>query len=102
MAGSVTLDALSDVAVSHVDGNILVSNGTNWVNQKAYHLYTSSGANTSHTVTHSIGQKYCNVTVVDSADEVIIPQAITFVDANSLTVTFNTAIECKVIVMGIA
>lgn len=67
----------------------------------SYFLYTGASA-TSHTVTHGIGQKFCNVTVVDSADEVIIPQSIKFDDANGLTVTFNTAIACKVICMGVS
>lgn len=53
---------------------------------------------TSHVVTHNIGTKYCNVTVVDSNDKVIIPDSITFDTANQLTVTFSSAITCKVVV----
>jgi hypothetical protein len=60
-----------------------------------------SGSGTTHSVVHSLGQKYCQVTVVDSSDEVIIPQSITFTDANTITVTFNSAIVCKVIVTGV-
>ena len=67
----------------------------------SYFVYTGSAA-TSHTVTHTCGVKYCNVTVVDEIDEVIIPQSVTFTAIGSLTVTFNTAIACKVIVMGVA
>lgn len=67
----------------------------------SYFLYTGSSS-TSHVVTHSIGQKFCNVTVVDASDEVIIPQSIKFDDANQLTVTFNTAIACSVVVMGVS
>ena len=98
----IQLDDLQDVTASHVDGNVLVSDGTNWVNQKVYHLYTSVAAATSHLVTHNLGQKFCNVTVVDSSDEVVIPQSIKFDSTSALTVTFNTAIDCKVVVMGIA
>ncbi len=68
---------------------------------KMYFLYDGSTAAASHTVTHNLGQKYCNVTVV-SEDEVVIPQSVSFGSANELTVTFNTAIACKVIVMGLA
>jgi hypothetical protein len=71
----------------------------------SYFLYdavTTPLSTTTHTVRHNIGQKYCNVTVVDNADEVIIPQSIVFTDANNLTVTFNVAITCKVVVMGVA
>lgn len=67
-----------------------------------YFLYTASSAATSHTVTHNMGNKYANVTVVDASDAVIIPQSIVFNDVNSLTVTFNTAITCKVVVSGLA
>jgi len=67
-----------------------------------YFLYASATPATLHTVTHSIGQKYCNVTVVDSTDNVVIPETIQFTDANSLVVTFNTAIDCRVVVMGLA
>jgi hypothetical protein len=67
-----------------------------------YFLYTAGAAATSHTVTHNMGNKYANVTVVDASDAVIIPQSIVFDDVNSLTVTFNTAITCKVVVSGLA
>ncbi len=102
LVGSVTLNDIGDVATTHVDGNVLVSDGTNWVNQKVYHLHSEGTAATTWTVTHNLGQKYCNVTVVDAADEVVIPQSITFDSTSQLTVTFNTAIAGKVVVMGIA
>ncbi len=67
---------------------------------KLYFLYDGAAA-TSHTVVHSLGQKYCNVTVVDAAtDEVIIPQSIVFDTVNGLTVTLNAALAIKVVVMG--
>lgn len=55
---------------------------------------------TSHVVTHNIGSKFCNVTVVDSNDKVIIPDSVTFDSTTQLTVTFASAITCKVIVSG--
>lgn len=67
----------------------------------SYFLYTGASS-TTHTVTHGIGQKFCNVTVVDASDEVIIPQSIKFDSATQLTVTFNAAIACKVICMGVS
>lgn len=67
----------------------------------SYYVYTGSAA-TSHTITHTCGVKYCNVTVVDGTDEVIIPQSIKFNSVGNLTVTFNTAVACKVIIMGVA
>jgi len=69
---------------------------------KMYFLYNGATAAATHTVTHSLGQMYCSVTVVDGTDEVVIPQSIKFLTANSLEVTFNTAIACKVVIMGLA
>ncbi len=60
-------------------------------------LYVGSVAATSHEVVHNLGQKYGQVIVIDSNDKVILPDAITFVDANTLTVDFISAITCKVV-----
>jgi len=66
-----------------------------------YFLYDGASA-TSHSVAHGLNQKYANVTVVDAAtDEVIIPQAIVFDGPNVLTVTLNTALAIKVVVMAV-
>jgi hypothetical protein len=98
-----SLDDLTDVAVSGATaGQTLVSNGTNFINVNTYHLYESLSPTTSHNITHNLGQKFCNVTVVDSSDEVVIPQSITFNNDNQLTVAFTSAIHCKVVIMGIA
>ncbi|MEM2159665.1 MAG: hypothetical protein QXN55_01770 [Candidatus Nitrosotenuis sp.] len=66
-----------------------------------YYLYTGAAA-TSHTVTHNLNQKYCNVTICDSADEVIIPQSIVFNNTTTLTITFNVAVAIKAVVMGLS
>lgn len=64
------------------------------------HPYTTTGATAAISVVHNLGVKYCNVSVVDSDDEVFIPQSIKFIDANTLEVTLNTDISGNVIVMG--
>lgn len=64
------------------------------------HTYTNTGATAAITVAHNLGVKYCNVTVVDDLDEVFIPQAIKFIDANTLEVTLNSDISGTVVVMG--
>ena len=102
--GTNYLDAASSIsnALTTLDSTVKSNNDTitNKVN-KMYYLYTGSAA-TGHTVTHQLGQKYCNVTVVDSStDEVIIPQSIVFDSANQLTVTLNAALALKVVVMGL-
>ena len=85
-------------------GEVLTYQGgpssASWRPQKIYELYSAPAAATSHSITHNLGQKYCNVTVVDTNDEVVIPQSIVFNDANQLTVTFTSALQCKVIIMG--
>lgn len=96
------LSNLSDVTVtSAAAGETLVHNGTAFVNRPTYFLYEAGSAATSHAITHSLGQKYCNVTVVDASDEVVIPQSITFNNVNQLTVTFTSALQCKVVIMGV-
>lgn len=103
LVGATSVGDHNDVTLTSPSaGDILVNDGAGqFVNKKAYFLYDGASA-TSHSVVHNLGQKYCNVTVVDASDEVVIPQSITFNDANELTVTFNTAIAAKVVVMGIA
>lgn len=103
VAANIALGDLSDVgSASPTDNGVLVGNGTSWNTQQIYFLHTQGSASTSWTVSHGLGQKYCVVTVVDSTDEVVIPQSITFDSTTQLTVTFNTAITGKVVVMGIA
>lgn len=74
---------------------------------KIYYLYqinnsTPAAAAAVHTVNHNLGQAYCNVTVVDDTNNVVIPESIVFNTANQLTVSFNSAIACRVVVMGLA
>ena len=64
----------------------------------ANYLYDGSVAATSHNITHSLASKYVSVVVVDSSDDVVIPENIKFVDANNLTVTFGSAVACKIFV----
>lgn len=103
------LEELADVDIGLMNsltggnsGSVLTYQGIfdTWGPQKIYFLYVAPSAATSHAITHNIGQQYCNVTVVDEADEVVIPQSITFNSANQLTVTFTSALLCKVIIMG--
>lgn len=102
IVGSTSVGDHNDVTLTTPGaGDFLINNGSGqFVNRKIYFLYTGA-SNTSHTVTHNLGQQYCNVTVVDASDEVVIPQSITFDSTTQLTVTFNTAIACKVVVMGV-
>ena len=107
-SGEVTIDAksldwLTDVTISSAaTGDMLVKkDGGDFVNRKVYYLHEQSSAATTWTVSHSLGQKYCVVTVVDASDEVVIPQSITFNSTTQLTVTFNASVAGKVVVMGV-
>lgn len=104
VAGTMLLGDLSDVgtAPATTTQTVLVANGTTWNAKKIYHLETITTPATTWVVVHNIGQKYCNVTIVDSTDNVVIPQSIVFTDANTVTVTFNTAISGAAVIMGIA
>jgi len=105
LLGNAAIDDLSNVVgvAASSSGDVLMWNGTAGSVQAKpmYFLYASGAAATAHVVTHSLARQYCNVTIVDALDEVIIPQSITFDTANQLTVTFNTAIDCKVVVMAV-
>ena len=49
-------------------------------------------------VTHNLGQQFTQVTVIDSTNQAIIPDSVTFDSANQLTVVFSSAINCNVVV----
>lgn len=110
-AGASRLEDLDDVTAntsgSPVDdaGQILVSDGIDTYDTKAiqfvYDSTLNGGTATSHTVTHSLGQRFVTVTVYDSTYNQILPQTVVLTDANTVTVTFNTTIQCYVVVMGV-
>jgi len=64
-------------------------------------LTGSPSVATLHTINHNLGQKYVNVTVYNLADQQIIPQYVTMVSATQLTVEFNKAIDCVVVITGV-
>jgi len=75
---------------------------------KMYYLYDSrggtqgdAGSKTTHVVTHNIGCMFCNVTVIDDTNNVVIPESIVFDSNDQLTITFNTRIYCKAVIMGL-
>jgi hypothetical protein len=105
MLGTESIGELDDVTLtSPAAGQTLVysSASSKFVNRPIYFLYQAGSALTSHTVTHNIGQQFCVVTVADAAGDVIIPQSITFTDANTVTVTFTSALQATVVVMGVS
>lgn len=84
-------DAL--IAQSVTDLNTKVDNG--------HFVYDGTGAaSATHVVNHGFANKYVDVTVVDSTDEVILPDSIQYTDDNNVTVTFTSPVQCRVIVTG--
>ena len=69
------------------------ANGVEWTDQTYTHNQSSSGAATSWTVTHNLN-KYPSVTVIDTANSVIIGQ-IEYNSVNQLTITFKSATNGK-------
>lgn len=62
-------------------------------------VYTDETAATSHVVAHNLGFQYPIVQVIDMTDgQPVLPDSITFTDANNLTVVTSTAIVAKVLV----
>jgi hypothetical protein len=100
----IALDNLNDVdTTGAAAGRVLVkATGTGYKLAPFYYVHTQGSSSATWTVNHGLGQKFCNVTVVDSADDVIIPQSITFNSTTQLTVVFNTSITGTVVVMGLA
>jgi len=70
---------------------------TDAVNARTF-VYDGSSSNTTHTVTHNLGQKFCQVAVVDSNDKVVIPDSVVFTNTNELVVSFSSAMTCTVVV----
>jgi hypothetical protein len=98
--------AVSAISKGHLDATVATigTAATALTNRlvAGYFVYDGTGAAaTSHTVTHNMGNKFVQVTVLDASDDVIIPESIHFTDANSLAVTFTSAETCRVVVTGL-
>jgi hypothetical protein len=98
--------AVTAISKGHLDATVTTMSGalTALTNRlvAGYFVYDGTGAAaTSHTVAHNMGNKYVQVTVLDSSDDVILPESIHFTDANSVAVTFTSAETCRVVVTGL-
>ena len=64
---------------------------------KSYMLDSTASAETSITFTHNAGQRFGSVAVFDESGKLILPDEITLVDENSLTVTLVEATKVFII-----
>lgn len=67
---------------------------------EGYFLYDGATSASTHTVTHNLNNQYPAVDVINSSNQRIIPDSITYDSANELTVVFMSAISCKVSVVA--
>lgn len=76
---------------------------TNLTNRYAasFVVADSSTPATTHVITHNMGTKFVNVTVVNASDEVIIPDSIVYTNDNTVTVGLLSAAAIKVAVSGL-
>lgn len=96
MLGNLILNGDPTVALGAVTKQYADAIGTKA--GQSFYEYDGSTSQTVHTITHNIGSKYVGVTVYDSSDNVVIPDRITAVDANTVEVVFASAMTCKALV----
>ncbi len=109
-AGTVTIDVAADTsdlgdvtAAPTESGQVMVSTGTSYTPDHICHVFTKdTNAATTWAVSHNLNQQFVNVTVYDATNNVIIPQSIVATDANTTTITFNTAIMGTAVIMGVS
>jgi hypothetical protein len=103
--------ATSMFAVDEALSAAITSSNSEFATQvgNSYYKYEAANAGLTHIVTHTTGQKFNNVTVIDitdstsvTFDSVVIPESIKFNSTTELVVTFNEPVKCIIVVMGIA
>lgn len=92
-----SVTAIND-AITALDTRINTLEASNKFGQFDYDGLANSV--TTHTITHNLNNKYVQVTVVDAADNVVIPDSIIYTDANNLNVVLGAAAGIRGIVMG--
>lgn len=99
-ANHATNDLTDVLALATVAGQVMVADGSGDYTPRQIQFVDTQASATTWTVTHSLNQKFVNVTIYDNADNVIIPQSIVATSASVTTVTFNTALAGTAVVMG--
>jgi hypothetical protein len=99
-----SLSNLTDVTLGDVgSGDFLVYDSvtSKFVAANPIQPYEDLQVSTNHTILHTLGVKYCNVTVINRSTDTIITDAIvSFLDINQIQITLNTPAPVLVIVTG--
>ncbi len=91
----VSADA-NNLAVAGSDGRVYVPDAS--IPNK---FTGTSASNTSHTITHNLNNQFPDVTIYDTAtNAVVVPQSVVGTNANTLTVTFFSAVAIAFTVVG--
>jgi hypothetical protein len=59
---------------------------------------TSLSGASSYTVTHSLGEQFCQVSVFDSNKELTLPGEVSIVDSNNIYVAFDEAFTGNIVI----
>jgi len=93
----VDTNSLTVTFSTSTSGKIIIHGGSGLNNG----LYTTSlTAETTATITHNLSNMYPNVVCYDSSEEMVVPQSVTAVDEDSLTIVFNSSFTGTVMVSG--
>ena len=94
-SSSSTLNDLGDVTItSAAAGQGLVYNGSAWVNKATTFTFTQSSSSAAWTITHNLGYRPGGVSVVDSAENVVMGDIVHSSD-NELVINFSSAFTGK-------
>jgi hypothetical protein len=103
MSAIVVREAANNVTVTEVQGTTLVANQKGntvtvtgvigGVSLDANYVYTQGSPSATWVVTHNLN-KYCYVTVVDSADNIVVGEVL-YNSLNQVTLTFAGAFSGK-------
>lgn len=94
-SSNVSIDDLSDVTITSASaGQGLVYDGSAFVNKATTFRFTQSSSSASWTVTHNLGYRPGGVSVVDSAENVVMGDIVHSSD-NELVINFSSAFTGK-------
>lgn len=96
-----TTSDLTDVtAAGAVNGEAMIYSAGAYTPRVFHYVSPAFVAVTDQVVTHNLGQQYVQVTIVDSANNVIIPLSVEMTNNASIRVQFTSATDFRAIVTG--